>query len=39
MASIAIIYSYRQQIPQWEHLLYGAGNLFIMGLALRAVVL
>jgi hypothetical protein len=39
MASIAIIYSYRQQIPQWEHLLYGGGNLFIMGLALRAVVL
>ncbi len=36
MASIAIIYSYRQQIPQWEYLLLGGGNLFIMGLALRA---
>ncbi|MBT8241857.1 MAG: hypothetical protein KJN63_11580 [Acidimicrobiia bacterium] len=39
MASVAIIYSYRQQIPQWEYLLLGGGNLFIMGLALRAVFL
>ncbi len=39
MASIAIIYSYRQQIPQWDYLLLGGGNLFIMGLALRAIVL
>ncbi len=39
MASVAIIYSYRQQIPQWEYLLLGGGNLFIMGLALRAIFL
>jgi hypothetical protein len=39
MASIAIIYSYRQQIAQWEYLLLGGGNLFIMGLALRAFFL
>ncbi|MFW2380282.1 MAG: hypothetical protein ACN4GZ_00890 [Acidimicrobiales bacterium] len=39
MASIAIIYSYRQQVVQWEYLLLGGGNLFIMGLALRAFFL
>ncbi len=35
-ASVGIIYSYRQQIKQWEYLLYGFGHLFLMGLALRA---
>lgn len=39
MASIAIIYSYRQQIQEWQYLLFGGGNLFIMGLAVRAVFL
>ncbi len=39
MAAIAIIYSYRQQIEKWEYLLLEGGNLFIMGLALRAVFL
>ena len=39
MASIAIVYSYRQQLEQWDHLLLGGGNLFIMGLALRAIFL
>lgn len=39
MASIAIVYSYRQQIERWEFLLLSGGNLFIMGLALRAVFL
>ena len=39
MASVAIIYSYRQQIPDWELLLLGVGNLFIMGLALRSILL
>ncbi len=39
MAAIAIIYSYRPQIEQWEYLLFGAGNLFIMGLAIRAMLL
>lgn len=35
-ASVGIIYSYRQQIKEWEYLLYGLGHLFLMGLALRA---
>ena len=39
MAAIAVVYSYRQQMERWEHLLLGGGNLFIMGLALRAVFL
>lgn len=39
MASIAIIYSYRQQLEDWQYLLFGGGNLFIMGLAIRAVFL
>lgn len=39
MASIAIIYSYRQQVEQWQYALFGVGNLFIMGLAVRAVFL
>ena len=37
LMSVALIYSYRQQIRQWQYLLYGFGGLFIMGLALRAV--
>ncbi len=39
MAAIAVVYSYRPQIERWEHLLLGGGNLFIMGLALRAAFL
>lgn len=35
-ASVGIIYSYRQQLKEWEYLLYGGGHLFLMGLALRA---
>jgi hypothetical protein len=37
LMSVALIYSYRQQIAQWRFLLYGFGGLFIMGLALRTV--
>jgi hypothetical protein len=36
--AIAIIYSYRQQVAPWRFLLYGLGSLFIMGLALRAII-
>lgn len=39
LISVAILYSYRFQIPKWRYLLYGFGGLFIMGLALRAVIL
>ncbi len=39
LISVAILYSYRLQIPKWRYLLYGFGGLFIMGLALRTVFL
>lgn len=35
MASVAIIYSYRQQLEAWKYLLYGWGGLFLMGMAAR----
>lgn len=37
--SVAIIYSYRQQIIEWQYLLYGFGGLFLVGLGLRAIFL
>ena len=39
LASVGIIYSYRQQIMEWQYLLYGLGSLFIAGLAIRAIFL
>lgn len=39
LLTVALIYSYRQQIERWRYLLYGFGGLFIMGLALRTVFL
>lgn len=36
--AIAIIYSYRVQLKGRVYLLYGFGGLFIMGLAIRAVL-
>jgi predicted transporter len=36
-ATVGIVYSYRQQMPGRQHLLYGLGGLFLMGLALRAI--
>jgi hypothetical protein len=33
------IYSYRQQLRHRLHLLYGFGGLFVMGLAIRALLL
>ncbi len=39
IASVGIIYSYRQQIVEWQYLLYGFGGLFIAGLAIRAIYL
>lgn len=35
--TVGIIYSYRQQLEQWQYLLYGLGGLFLMGLALRSM--
>ncbi len=37
-ASVAILYSYRKQVPD-SRLLYGGGCLWVMGLALRAATL
>lgn len=36
--AIAIIYSYRAQLKSRVYLLYGFGGLFIMGLAIRALL-
>ena len=38
IASVAIIAAYRQQLARHIYLLYGLGGLFLMGLALRAIV-
>jgi hypothetical protein len=37
--AVGIIYSYRQQLEAHRYLLYGLGGLFLMGLAIRAMVL
>lgn len=39
IATVGIIYSYRQQVAAHRYLLYGLGGLFLMGLALRAIVI
>ncbi len=39
LASVGIIYSYRQQLTEWRYLLYGYGGLFLMGLGIRAYFL
>jgi hypothetical protein len=39
LASVGIIYSYRQQLAAYVYLLYGLGGLFLMGLAIRAMVI
>lgn len=39
LASVGIIYSYRQQLVERRYLLYGFGGLFLMGLAIRAMVI
>ena len=36
--SIAIIYSYRNQMKHKLYLLYGCGGLFVMGLGIRALL-
>jgi hypothetical protein len=38
-AAVGIIYSYRSQLRHRLYLLYGGGGLFIMGLAIRAMIL
>jgi hypothetical protein len=36
--AVGIIYSYRQQLWDKRFLLYGGGGLFVMGLAIRALL-
>ena len=36
--AVAIIYAYRHQLEQYRYLLYGGGGLFLMGLAIRAML-
>lgn len=39
LIAVAILYGYRTQLDHIRHLLYGGGSLFIMGLAIRAMLL
>jgi predicted transporter len=39
IATVGIVYSYRQQVAPHRYLLYGLGGLFLMGLALRALAI
>lgn len=39
LIAAALVYSYRPQIKDHQYLLFGLGNLFIMGLGLRAIAL
>lgn len=39
LATIGIVYSYRQQVAPHRFLLYGLGGLFLMGLAIRAMTI
>jgi hypothetical protein len=36
--AVAIIYAYRHQLEEYRYLLYGGGGLFLMGLAIRAMI-
>jgi hypothetical protein len=38
-ASVGIVYSYRNQMRDRLHLLYGLGGLWLMGLAIRAMTI
>jgi hypothetical protein len=39
LIGVGLIYSYRQQMQPHRFLLYGGGSLFLMGMAIRAMVL
>jgi hypothetical protein len=39
LAAVGIIYSYRAQLRDQMFLLYGGGGLFLMGMAIRAMVI
>lgn len=37
--AVGIVYSYRQQMRDHQYLLYGGGGLFLMGMAIRAMII
>lgn len=39
LAAVGVIHSYRQQLPDRIYLLHGGGGLFLMGMAIRAMVI
>jgi hypothetical protein len=39
LATVGIVYSYRQQLAARRYLLYGLGGLFLMGLAIRSMTI
>ncbi len=39
LIAVAIIYSYRFQMPDHRHLLYSGGGLFLMGMGIRAMII
>jgi hypothetical protein len=39
LATVGIVYSYRQQLESRRHLLYGLGGLFLTGLLIRAMTI
>ena len=39
LIAVGIVYSYRAQLRDRLHLLYGLGGLFLMGLGIRAMLL
>jgi hypothetical protein len=38
LITVGLIYSYRAQLARHRYLLYGFGGLFLMGLAIRAML-
>lgn len=36
--TVALVFSYRQQMEKYRYLLYGLGGLFLMGLGIRAMI-
>lgn len=39
LASVGVLYSYRQQLIDRQYLLYGFGGLFLMGMGIRGMIL
>ena len=39
LITVALLFSYRDQLAGRRHLLYGLGGLFLMGLCIRAMVI